>query len=288
MLKKINNYIKLMRPKHYIKNLLIFIPLFFSGRLFELNLMVACCLSFISFSLIASSIYVINDLKDVEKDKLHIKKCKRPIASGAIEKSKARMFAILLFVLSILINFAANKIDKSVVKTLYVLVGYFALNIAYTFKLKHVPIADVASLSASYFIRVYYGSVITGIAISDWLYLSIISAAFFLGLGKRRNEMKHMTKDIETRSVLQHYTESFLTNNMYVFLCLGIVFYSLWSMTTGLLATVPILIMILMKYSLMIETTADGDPVDTMLSDKVFIALIVIFAIILSWAVYMK
>ena len=116
--------------------------------------------------------------------------------------------------------------------------------------------------------------------------MSIISVAFYLGLGKRRNEIEKMDKNKNTRKVLEYYNKSFLNNNMYMILGLGIVFYSLWCIQTGMLITVPLVIVLCMKYSLTIEGDSDGDPVDAMLSDKVFLLLALILVGIMGWKLY--
>ncbi len=284
-MKKILSYIKLMRPKHYIKNALIFLPLFFSGQITNVNLLIKCIIAFVSFSLCASSIYIINDIKDVEKDRLHPKKRLRPIASGDVSKVEAIVLFVSVVIFSIISNALTGQ-PLNFMATWLPYLCYFFVNIFYCFKGKNIPIMDIAILASCYYLRVWYGASITGIAISDWLYLSIISVAFYLGLGKRRNEIEKMDKDKNTRKVLEYYNKSFLNNNMYMILGLGIVFYSLWCIQTNMLITVPLVIVLCMKYSLIIEGDSDGDPVDAMLSDKVFLLLGLLLAVIMGWKLY--
>lgn len=284
------NYIKLMRPKHYIKNFLIFFPLVFSGNFFDRKVLFSTILAFLAFSLAASVVYIVNDIKDKEKDKLHEKKKHRPIASGKVSVKNAIILAIALFVASFGLQFLAT-FNAAHISYIYILV-YVVINLAYSFGLKNVPLLDVAILASGFLIRVLYGASVTGIAVSNWLYLTIISAAFYLGLGKRRNEIKKVGKD--SRKVLQYYNEEFLDKNMYMCLSLAIVFYALWTvdpivvLQTGnlLVWTVPIVILILMKYSMNVENDSLGDPVDVVLADPWLLGIILVYGMTVMGIVY--
>lgn len=288
-MKKLKNYLKLIRIKHYLKNLLVFAPLLFSGNLFENNNLINTILAFISFSFIASVVYVINDIRDVEKDRLHPIKENRPIASSAVSKTEGIILAIILFIISVSINIFISTSPLSYV----ILLGYLFMNIAYSFGLKNIPIIDILILSIGFLLRVFYGAVILNINVSNWLYLTILAISFYLGLGKRRNEIDR-SKD--SRKVLEQYNRAFLDKNMYMCLSLTIMFYSLWcvdpintSRFSGinyLLITVPLVILICMKYSLDIEGDSFGDPVDVVLSDKIMLALIAIYGILMLLILY--
>lgn len=284
-MKKAVEYFKLMRVKHYIKNLLIFLPLIFSLNFYNWEMDIKVILGFIVFSLVCSIVYIINDAHDVEKDRRHSKKCKRPIAAGTVSKKEAYVLAIILF----LIIIAINILGKLSIVSAGILLGYLVLNILYTFKFKYIPLVDVVVLVLSYVLRVVYGAMLINVMVSHWLYLTIISFAFYLSLGKRRNELdKTVNRENETRDVLKFYTKGFLDKNMYMCLALTIVFYSLWcvdSITAEkfnvnyLIWTIPLLIIICMKYSLNIEGDSYGDPVDVVLSDKVLILLVILYCV---------
>lgn len=272
-------YLKLIRVHHYIKNFLIFAPLIFSVNLFEGSLLLPSVLGFFAFSLISSVVYIINDIRDAEKDRLHPTKCKRPIASGEITIPAAITVAAVLFAASLIINRFASS---SLTGVCY-LILYLGLNVAYSLWLKDKPIIDIAILASGFLIRVLYGSAVTGIEVSNWLYLTVISAAFYFSLGKRRNEVAKFGSN-STRKVLKYYSKNFLDKNMYVFLALINTFYALWTMDVGnehpvpLVWTVPIVMLICMKYSLSIETDSDGDPVEVLLHDKMLLILCLIYA----------
>ena len=281
MLKSI---IKLLRVKHYIKNILIFVPLFFSQQLLEPHKFIQACLGFVSFCLISSAVYVINDIQDTEKDRLHPTKRNRPLASGAISK----LTAVTLAVICMIVSLGINVLAQSFYGTALVLL-YFALNIAYSMGLKNKPLIDVAILTSGFLIRVIYGATITQISISGWLYFTVISGAFYLGLGKRRNELQKQGSTGTTRAVLKYYTYAFLDKNMYVCLGLTDVFYALWAMSKDneqIIWTVPVIMLILMKYSLDIEGNSDGDPVEVILHDKALLMLCVIYAFFIIGILY--
>lgn len=146
-------FIKLLRVKHYIKNFLIFIPLLFAGELFDLDRLLKAVIGFFSFCVVSSIVYIINDLKDVGKDKNHPKKKNRPIASGKICKKTAIGIIIILLVIAIILLFELNNMWASVFVCLYI-----GLNIAYSFGLKNKPIVDVVILSSGFVIRIIYGA----------------------------------------------------------------------------------------------------------------------------------
>ena len=284
----IKNYIKLMRPKHYLKNGLILAPLFFSKEINILNKIIDVLFAFLAFSLISSTIYIINDTMDAEKDRQHPKKCKRPIASGQISKKNAIIFSILLFILSFTFHYFGNRNKLFSISTIY-LISYFFINLSYSLGLKNKPILDLVLLSAGFLLRVLYGGEITDVPISYWLYLIVITFSFYMGFGKRRGELE-IKGDKSTREVLKKYSYEFLDKKMNIFMALTLVFYSLWTVdkkTTDVVGsdlfiwTVPLVIIIFLRYSYVIELgESDGDPVEVLLSDKVLISLVIVYILV--------
>ena len=159
------NYIKLMRLKHYLKNGLILVPLFFSKEINILSKTVDVLFAFLAFSLISSTIYIINDTMDAEKDRQHPKKCKRPIASGKISKKNAVIFSGFLFILSLTFHYIGNGNKLLSLSTVY-LISYFFINLSYSLGLKNKPILDLVLLSAGFLLRVLYGGEIVKVPIS--------------------------------------------------------------------------------------------------------------------------
>ncbi len=278
-------YLKLIRVKHWIKNFLIFLPLIFSKNINIANIILVI-LGFISFSLASSAIYIINDIKDKEKDSKHPTKKNRPIASGAISVNNALlvMVILLLMTIGILIYLSLDNYFIS----LYI-IDYILLNIMYSMKLKNIPLLDVTILALGFLIRVLYGGALINVEVSSWLFLTVLSISFYLGLGKRRNELKVQEKVGNTRNVLKYYNKEFLDKNMYMCLCMTIIFYSLWCQDLNyeyIMWTVPLVILICMKYSLNIESNSSGDPVEVVFKDKVLIVLGLVYALSLIIILY--
>jgi len=283
------NYIRLMRVHHYIKNLLVLAALACSGQFFNYDKLLAGGIGFVAFCMVSSAIYIVNDIRDKEKDSLHPTKCKRPLASGAISLKSAWILAGIL----LLIAAVCNLLIFNMVATLLILL-YLVSNLAYSFGLKNIPIIDITILVSGFLIRILYGAFVTEITVSNWLYLTVITLAFYFALGKRRNELKQ-TGNSETRQVLQSYPVSFLDKNMYMCLALANVFYALWSMdedtissynNENLFITVPIVLLITMKYSLDIEGESDGDPVEVLVHDKVLMILCIVYMVTMFLVLY--
>ena len=281
-MRKTKSYIKLMRVKHYMTNVLVLVSLFFSKNFFCQEKLIPAILGVVSFCLISSAVYIVNDLNDVEKDRNHPTKCKRPIASGAVSKLQANILLLICIAGSIVLSLMTGK----ALSLIYILL-YFVLNIAYSLGLKNQPILDIVLLTSGFVIRVMYGAFITNTIISSWLFLVIVTGSFYLGLGKRRNEIK---LNADSRDVLKHYNYAFLDKNMHVCLGLTNVFYALWAKefeNPYMLYTVPLVLVIFMKYSLDIEGDSDGDPVEVVIKDKILIAISAVYAASVAVLLYL-
>ena len=211
------------------------------------------------------------DIKDIEKDKQHPRKKLRPLASGQITKNRAIIIAILLLILSIITNLFITKSIFNL--SLYFLLAYIIINISYSFGLKNIAIIDIILLASGFILRVYYGASILNIEVSKWLFLTIMSASLFLGLGKRKKEL---LTNKNTRNVLKEYNEEFLDKFQYLNLSMMFVFYSLWTLEQKneyMYLTIPLLIIIFMKYSLIIEKSGEGDPTTILYQNKAFLLL---------------
>ena len=176
---------------------------------------------------------------------------------------------------------------KKYIKLFLLCLGaYFVLNLFYSMGLKSKPIVDVVILAAGFVIRVVFGGVITGVDISKWLYLVVVTGSLYMGLGKRRNELRMNTA---SREVLKYYNESFLDKNMYVCVALVNMFYALWSIEMPdprMIWTVPFFIVLMMCYSMRIEGNSDGDPVEVIWRDKLLIGIILAYAMCIFLLLY--
>lgn len=284
-------YLKLLRPHHYIKNILIILPLFFSGTfLTSPGKILNAIYAFICFCFVSSAIYIINDIRDKEQDKNHPRKSQRPIASGAVSVKAGMIILTALLVIAAVISLVFLPPLSSLF-----LIGYIVINLLYSFGLKNIPVWDVTCVASGFLLRLVYGAFVTGIVISNWLYLTVITASFYMALGKRRNELLHKG-EASTRKVLEKYTIGFLDKGTTVMLSLTIISYALWSFdaatvtnhgTNLLIWSVPVIILITLKYNLDIEKNTDGDPVEILTHDKSLIALVVLYACLMIALIYL-
>jgi decaprenyl-phosphate phosphoribosyltransferase len=286
----LKNIINLIRLKHYVKNILIFIPLIFSLNFTKADLFLNEILAFISFSLAASFVYVINDIVDKDKDRLHPVKKNRPIASGALSSLQAMCVAVVLIAVSLWISNMLNK------RTLFIVMAYLISNILYSFWLKNVPIIDVSLIALGFLLRVLMGGAAISVPISKWLLLTIMTLSFYLGFAKRRNEMSKVNSTNETRKVLKEYNANFLDKAMNSMMTLSVAFYALWSIdvqvvktfnSDKLIATVPFVLIGMFRYSLIIEGDSYGDPTDVLLSDRLLQLVILGYIVFVFLLIYM-
>lgn len=285
-------YLKLIRIKHWLKNLLVFLPLFFSLKITNYVSLIIVLLGFVSFSIVSSIVYIFNDINDLEVDKLHPIKKNRPLASGAISVKRAYSIIVLLFIIFIM-NSTILFIRCDSVFVFLIPIIYIVLNLFYSKILKKIPIIDVCVIVIGFLLRVMFGGLILNINVSKWLYLMIIFGSFYLGFGKRRNEI--IKNGEKSRNVLKYYNKDFLDKNMYVALTLAMVSYSLWTvdLTTVVKScgdyifwTIPLVLIIFQLYSLNIEGNSHGDPIEVILSDKILLSIIIFYMIILVLLFY--
>lgn len=219
-------YIQLIRPKDWAKNLFLFIPLFFSGNFFNWSIYPTLILGAIAFSFVASSIYIINDYRDVEDDRKHPEKSKRPLASGAVSKSAAVGICLLLLLSGFGIAYFVRD------KFLFVLGIYFLLNIGYSFGLKNIPILDVFIIAIGFVLRVKAGAVLAFIGLSEWLSIMIFLLALFMALGKRRDDVLLKLKSgTDMRKAVKGYNLDFLNIVLSLICSVIIVAYFMYTMS---------------------------------------------------------
>jgi 4-hydroxybenzoate polyprenyltransferase len=280
---KLLPYIRCLRLKNWLKNIFVFIPLVFAQKLTDTSALFATIITFIGFCFISSSVYVFNDICDIEKDAAHPVKCNRPIASGTISKRAATLLSLLCCIAGMTLCFWTGP---------YVLlfaVVYLAENIAYSLALKHMPIYDCFCIALGFVLRVYAGSFAdTGIPVSNWLFLTVMAMSLFMAFGKRRGEMLRIDKD-NRRIVLEHYDQTFLEGMIFICAGIAIVFYSLWSLDRGmhLIFTIPLVIFIVCKYlSLIHNNDSHGDPTSVILTDKTLIVACGVYVLLTICLLY--
>ncbi len=272
-------YLKLCRPLHWIKNVLVFLPPFFLSVLFREDIFPLLIPAFLSFSLVATSVYVLNDIYDRTHDMSHPERRSRPIASGYIKLPIAWAMVVLFAVGGL----SLALFSKMPIYSIVTLVLYLVMNVGYSLGLKHVPVVDVFVLASGFVFRIFYGGFYFKIPISSYLFLCVFSVALYFAFGKRKSELKKYGK--EGRPVLAKYNKLFLAAHYYLFCVLSVLFYCLWTITrTGQNAvgkfalTIPFMIFIIVRYNLIVETSEQyADPVPTLLRDKCLLTATIFF-----------
>jgi 4-hydroxybenzoate polyprenyltransferase len=219
-------YIQLIRPKDWAKNLFLFVPLFFSGMFFETDKLAELFIGFICFSLVASSIYIMNDYRDIEDDKKHPVKKDRPLASGAVNKTAAITIAILFLI----IGFTAAWFLRD--KFMFILGIYFLMNVGYSFGLKNIPILDIFIISIGFVLRIKSGSVISLIPLSEWLIIMVFLLALFLAFAKRRDDvLLKLSSGDDMRKAVKGYNLEFINTALSLICAVIIVAYIMYTMS---------------------------------------------------------
>ncbi len=285
-------YIKLARPHHWIKNILVLLPLICSGQFFQGARLLRGLWAFGAFSLMASAIYCINDIRDRERDRLNPAKAGRPLASGAVTVRQALACCGVLLALSLGCGYFAARENAL---AWFWLGLYFLLNLGYSLGLKDRPLLDIAILAAGFLLRMLYGGAATGIELSKWLCLTVIFMSFYLGLGKRRGEL--VGGKAQSRKVLEVYSVSFLDQHLHMCMALMVVFYTMWTVDDltvarvggeSLIWTVPLVVLICMRYNLTAEEQADGDPVEVLLRDRPLLCMGLLLALVIVGLIYIR
>lgn len=225
----IYNIIISLRPRQWLKNSVVFTALFLGGWLFDLDRLEAVWLTFVAFCLASSGMYLVNDVLDRERDRLHPTKKKRPIASGRLPVWVAITTSVVLLVLAISLAWDIHR------TLLAMLGGYVFLQIAYSLFFKHTIIIDALLIALGFVIRVYAGAFVISEPLSAWLLLSVAAGAWFLALGKRRSELTLMGHRVasEHRSTLLHYPEVLLDSLTTMAATATVVFFSMYTFLSG-------------------------------------------------------
>ena len=218
------NIFTLTRPHQYVKNLFIFLPLFFAGQLTDLELLLNVCTAFVAFSVTASAIYILNDFQDIEEDRQHPKKKYRPLAQGNVSKKNA------LFLMSILFIVGISMMATLSLTAFGILSAYITLNIGYSYYLKHIAILDVTIIAIGFVLRLFVGSKVTEVPLSTWIVIMTFLLALFMALAKRRDDVHLFLKTgTKMRQVTGSYNLKFTDGMMIVLASAVIVTYVLYT-----------------------------------------------------------
>ena len=281
-----------MRPKQWMKNVLIFTALIFDEKLLDLQAFLVTCAGFILFSLVSSSVYLLNDITDVEADRQHPKKKNRPIASGDLNISTARWAVVVLLLVAIALAYILSP------GFCLLLLIYLILNLIYSRWLKHIVIIDVFVLASFYVIRVVAGLTLIEVTrFSPWLYVVTTLLALYIGLGKRRAELTLLSDGAQShRKVLDGYSLPLLDQYITIVSATTVVAYSLYTFSApnlpanhAMMLTIPFAIYGILRYLYLIQNKQGGGaPEEELLSDRPLQVTILLWGLVVVLILYLS
>ncbi|WP_340020530.1 decaprenyl-phosphate phosphoribosyltransferase [Paenibacillus sp. FSL H3-0457] len=275
----VSGLIRLLRPKQWTKNLLLFAALLFSFEEIRTETILATLLGFILFSLVAGCVYILNDFVDRDRDRQHPVKKYRPMASGQVNPSHALMFGIILLILSVGTAFMMNPLFG------VLCIVYFLLNVSYSFVLKHLVILDMMTIAAGFVLRAIAGGVLIYVPFTPWFLICTMLLSLFLAIGKRRNELTLLEGNTGShRKVLDNYSITLLDQFNTIVTTATIISYSLFTFTSDrtihLMWTIPLVIYGMFRYLYLIHMKNQGGSPDRVLfEDKPILITVMLYVI---------
>lgn len=283
--------IKTMRPRQWTKNIFVFAALVFDDKLFDVPSLLATVAAFVLLCLMSSAVYLMNDLADIESDREHPVKRLRPLPAGELSPSIARSFAVVFGAGSLLAGFLLSEWLGTVLLT------YLVIQIAYTFRLKHVVLLDVMIVAVGFVLRVAAGAaVITVQRFSPWLYVCMFLLALFMALGKRRHELVLLGVDAGNhRAILDEYSMDLIDRLIGIVTTSAIVAYSLYTfLAEGLppnhvmMLTIPFVVYAVFRYLYLIHVRGEGGiPEEILLRDRPFQVSILMWGAVVLVGLYL-
>jgi len=283
--------LKAMRPKQWIKNLLLFAGILFSQKLLDGTSFLKAFLGFAAFCMLSSAEYLVNDLLDLEKDRSHPVKKHRPLASGAISPAAAIALAVVLFAAGLLLAFRLRP------QFGWVALFYAVMMLAYSFRLKHIVIVDVIIIASGFVMRAIAGALVVNVTISSWLLVCTIFGALFLGMCKRRYEIVLMGEEARNhRKILGEYTPYLLDQMISVVTASTVMAYALYTMagdtiqkfgSRNLVFTIPFVLYGIFRYLYLVhQKNMGGSPEMIFLKDRSMIVNICLYLITAGVIIY--
>ena len=282
--RNMKHYIQLIRPKHWAKNLFLFVPPFFAGKFFELDKIGLLTGGFVAFSFLASSIYIINDYRDIEDDKKHPEKRKRPLASGSVNKNVAIILSCVLTIAGAVIAYLLDSSGKF----LFIAGLYYLLNLSYSFGLKNIAIVDILILAAGFVLRVKAGAQLAAVSTTEWFIIMTFLLALFLAIAKRRDDvLLKMNTGSDMRKSIEGYSLDFLNTLLGLFCAILIVSYVNYTISPAafekfghrLYYTALFVIAALMRYlQITFIHNKAGSPTDVLYKDRFIQVTLVLWA----------
>lgn len=291
-----SDLIELMRLRQWVKNLFVMLPLFFSGNLINIECWKLCFVAFVAFSLMASSIYCINDIKDSEADSLHPQKSFRPIVSGRVSKTTATVLAVLLAAAACALAFLG--LGTRGAGGAAILLAYFVLNIVYCFRLKHYSIVDVMIIAAGFVLRVWIGGYVCSIWVSPWIVCLTFLLTLFMAFAKRRDDVLIFERSgARTRDNVSEYNLSYLDQVLGLLGSITMVCYVIYTLQPEVearlgckyvyLTSVFVLAGILRYLQLALVRERSGSPTAILMKDRFVQMCLVLWALSFIVIIYL-
>lgn len=282
---KYRSVFRLLRTPQWIKNLFIFLPIFFGLKFYETDNLISAFIAFAGFSLVASAVYIFNDLLDIDEDRLHPVKRNRPLASGKIKVKEAYLLIAILLTIGFSVYIFLIQKESAI----YLLGFYLVLNIFYTTKLKHVPILDISIIATGFLLRIFIGGEVTDTALSHWIIIMTFLLALFLALAKRRDDvLMYLDTGQITRKNIDGYNLEFLNSAMTIMSSVIIVSYIMYAVSLSskidhLIFTAVFVVLGLLRYLQITFVKKDsGDPTKALIKDS-FLQIVLIGWIFTFW-----
>ncbi|MGX5668983.1 decaprenyl-phosphate phosphoribosyltransferase [Rhizobium daejeonense] len=271
----------LMRPRQWIKNSFVLGPLIFSGEFLQSEAVLSALAAVVLFCIASSATYIINDIHDIERDKLHPKKSlSRPLAAGTVTVPQALMLLVVFYVILGVSWFYAPMVIS-------VIALYSVINLLYTFVLKHQPVVDIFTIAIGFVLRVYAGAMALTVPVSSWMFVTTLCLALYLAAVKRRQELSR--NGAETRKVLEKYSIPLIDRYAEMSSVGALLFYSMFVMSAkpDLVITVPLVLFGLFRYWYVVEVLESGEsPTDALLEDWQLMLTIVLWVGCCTWALW--
>ena len=278
---QLRGLVRLIRPKQWVKNGFVLAPLIFTGEFLQANAVTQALVATLLFCLASSATYILNDIRDVERDRRHPRKSKtRPIAAGIVSVRSASVLLAILY----LVLVASWWISPRVIA---VIAAYLVLNVGYTYWFKHQPVLDIFTIAIGFVLRVLAGAVALDVPVSGWMFVTTLCLALYLAAIKRGQELSQ--SGTEGRKVLERYSKPLVDRYAQMAATCALVFYSMFVMASKpeLIVTVPLVLFGLFRYWYVVEVLQGGEsPTDALLTDWPLLCTVALWVAACVWALW--
>lgn len=287
------HHLRALRPHQWVKNAFVFAALIFSRNLTEPAIALRSLLAFAAFCLVASCIYLVNDIADYERDRLHPKKSKRPIAAGKVKRQTAGIMAAIIGPIGVALAFWLNAATGVTISV------YAIMNLSYSFKLKHAVLLDVFTIALGFLLRVSVGAFAIEVGISPWLLICTFFIALFLAVCKRRHELISLGDEAAShRGILASYSVPFIDKMVSALAAMTVMSYALYTIdprviarlgTDGLVVTVPLVLFGIFRYLFLVHIEGKGgSPTEVVLTDRGVQAIVLLYGACIVSLIYFE